>query len=851
MESQIDDAIVAARPLPAMVAPSQASFSPCRKHLAFLYPDSVDNLLKRQLFCMDLDENGNAQGAPYKLWDPEASAEVSDTEESLSLEDKLRRERARQMSVGITHYAWTNVPLGPSRMLIPLNGNIFIKEMSAKPPQAGGPRKVFDKSSSQAPGDNATGGALDPHMSPDGRMVAFVRDSELYALNVDAPDAAPIRLTYDSRGNGKTSGLADFVAQEEMDRYHGFWWSHDSRFIAFELVDESHIPEYRIMHQGKDEVGAEAQEDHRYPFAGKANPHVRLGVVPVAVRPGDRPPVRWLDTSLIAGSDDPDMYLARVDWLPDGSLSAQLENRAQNELMLVRYEIESGCRTVLIHEKSDTWINLHDLFVSFESARGEQEVGLSGKGASGDVGMQNADGSSTEDSTGFFFVWGSEAETRFMKLYLYHHNPSTGVTQLIRRLCSPGPWMVSSLVQVDLDRGLLYFSGTKDSVLDRHVYCCPLWKQDEGAEETALTTATSGMHTMVLDAEGELAVLTYHNIDTPPTTSLYRLTGTVQDHGLSHIYTIHDGIESPLVRPELDRLKPLLKQPKMIEFPSTDKRVVLFGALYVPDEAKHGKGPFPIVVAVYGGPHVQRVNNGWDLTVDMRAQRLADVGYVVLKVDNRGSSGRGLDFEGAIKNVMGTIEVDDQVAGVNFVVDSGIGDPSRVGIYGWSYGGYMSAMCLLKRPDVFHVAVSGAPVTHWDGYDTHYTERYMGTPETNPEGYEVGSVMKYVKNLCGKLMLVHGLIDENVHFRHTARLINALIAVGKPYDLLLFPDERHSPRRLQDRIYMEKRILEYFNQHLYSRSSGAGDFSTGPSSSVVKVPAEESKMESSTKKKKT
>jgi dipeptidyl-peptidase-4 len=219
-------------------------------------------------------------------------------------------------------------------------------------------------------------------------------------------------------------------------------------------------------------------------------------------------------------------------------------------------------------------------------------------------------------------------------------------------------------------------------------------------------------------------------------------------------------------------------------------------------------------VYVYGGPHAQLVSNSWGMTVSMRAQYLRGLGYLVFVLDNRGSARRGLAFEGALKHNMGDIEVQDQVDGVRWLVSQGLADPARVGVYGWSYGGYMACMCLARAPETFKVAVAGAPVTHWDGYDTHYTERYMGTPQSNPDGYAVSSVMRHVGNLRGKLMLVHGLIDENVHFRHTARLINALVKARKPYDLFLFPDERHMPRAEADRIYMEERISDYFRQHL-------------------------------------
>ncbi len=163
---------------------------------------------------------------------------------------------------------------------------------------------------------------------------------------------------------------------------------------------------------------------------------------------------------------------------------------------------------------------------------------------------------------------------------------------------------------------------------------------------------------------------------------------------------------------------------------------------------------------------------------------------------------------------MGDVEVRDQVDGVRWLVEQGLSDPARVGIYGWSYGGYMSLMCLVRAPEAFKAAVAGAPVTAWDGYDTHYTERYMGTPQSNPDGYSTSAVMPYVPQMTGRLMLVHGLIDENVHFRHTARLINALISARKTYDLMLFPDERHSPRKLADRVFMEQQIVAFFEKEL-------------------------------------
>jgi len=183
-------------------------------------------------------------------------------------------------------------------------------------------------------------------------------------------------------------------------------------------------------------------------------------------------------------------------------------------------------------------------------------------------------------------------------------------------------------------------------------------------------------------------------------------------------------------------------------------------------------------------------------------------------MDNRGSARRGLHFEGQLKYNIGRVDAEDQLEGAEWLIMKGLAKPGHIGIYGWSYGGFLSAMCLARFPDTFCCAMSGAPVSAWDGYDTFYTEKFMGLPSEHPDAYEYGSIMHHTKNLKGKLLLIHGMIDENVHFRHTARLINSLMAERKPYEILLFPDERHMPRRLGDRIYMEERIWDFVERSL-------------------------------------
>ncbi len=711
---------VARFPLPGMLAPSDFAFSPDDRLLTYLW--SAEGNLTRELYALDL-----ATGATSLALAPPAAAT---TEEGLTPEERLRRERQRQIALGVTHYAWAQ---RRSRIVIPLRGGVTTLD------GPGASRRTL------VPEGGVP--AIDPQLSPDGAWVAYVQNGELVVIPAEGGE--PRQLTRGARETGRTHGLAEFIAQEEMSRSRGFWWSPDSRWLAFAEVDESAIPLYRIVHQGKDEVGEAAQEEHRYPFAGQANARVRLGVV--ALEGGD--PV-WMDL----GPDD-DVYLARVDWLPDGALTAQIENREQTQLDLLEFDPRTGASRRLLRETSDVWINLHDLFRPLDPD-GPTEGG---------------------------FIWASE-RSGFRHLYLYDRRG-----RLIRPVTA-GDWQVDAVVAVDESRQQVFFLGTRDSPLERHLYAVSL----AGGEPRRIT-AESGTHQVVVDHGCRSFVDISHDLDRPPTVAVRSLVdGAVQ--------RIVDDVADPRVG-ELG-----LAPPELVTVTSRDG-VRLHGAIYRPP-ASFGAGPFPTIVSVYGGPHAQMVTRGWSMTVAMRAQYLRRLGFLVFVLDNRGSARRGLAFEGAIKHRLGHREVQDQVDGVRWLVERGLADPRRVGIYGWSYGGYLAAMCLAREPGVFKVAVAGAPVTHFDGYDTHYTERYLGTPRSNPEGYRDSSVMRYVDGMRGKLLLIHGLIDENVHFRHTARLINALIAARKPYDLLLFPDERHLPRRLADRVYLEERVRDYFLANL-------------------------------------
>jgi dipeptidyl-peptidase 4 len=719
---------IARLPLPGTAVPVGISFGAAGRVLTYRY--APDGGLQQRLFALRLDDLASG---PLEV--PVGGARTS--EETLSLDEQLRRERARELGVGITSASWAE---RADALLVPLPDGLHVLRGIAVNPSRPADEVVLADDDGEIAG---------PCLSPDGTQIAFVRGGDLHVVAAK-PGATPIRLT-DTAEGGLCNGVAEYVAAEEMDRSTGFWWSPDSACLAYCEVDERHIPVYRIVHQGSDETGPTAQEDHRYPFAGRDNAKVRLGVVPAA---GGE--TVWMETGHADG------YLARVHWLRGGRLMAEIESRDQAQLDLVSFDPATGAGTLVHSERCEPYLNLHSDFRELTEGR---------------------------------FLWSSE-HTGFRHLEL--RSPDG---ELVRVLTS-GEWQVDALEGVDEAAGLAYFTGTKDGATERHLYAAPL----SGGEARRMT-AEDGTHAVTVSEDGRLFVDRYGALGVPPTVRL-RSLGEHGDHEAGAVLgVLHDRRD-----PRIDSLG--LDPPELVAIPGGDG-TTLFGLSYRPASTPAGAGePPPLVVQVYGGPHVQLAVNDWGPTVFMRAQALRRLGFAVLVVDNRGSARRGVAFESAVHRRMGEVEVDDQVAGVAWAVSAGLADPERVGVYGWSYGGYMALRCLGKAPGTFRVGVAGAPVTDWDGYDTHYTERYMGTPESNPDGYRSSSTFSSVEEMRGDLLLVHGLIDENVHFRHTARLINRLVAAGKTYRLLCFPSERHMPRRAEDRAYLEQQVIGFLASRL-------------------------------------
>jgi len=647
-----------------------------------------------------------------------------------SPEEEARRERQRTVALaGIVDYQFSS----DSRLLlIPIAGDLFVYDLKA-PRGASAVRRLTSTAAAET----------DARFSPRGRFVSFVREQNLYVIEV----ATGRETAVTREGSGLVSfGMAEFIAQEEMDRDTGYWWSPDERMIALTRVDESTVDEVERFEILADSVRVIRQ---RYPAAGRPNARVDLWVATLA-GPAQTGPTSAIATptlrelpAVAAG----DGYLARVSWFPDSrALAVQRQTRDQKRLELLKVEVATGTARQLLEERSDTWVELHDelTFLARQPA----------------------------------FIWASY-RSGYKHLYLYDLDG-----KLLRPLTA-GDWMVvgdsreRAIEGVDEARGLVYFTANRDTPIERHLYSASL----AGGADIRRLTEGAGWHSVSMAGDAQRWLDTFSTPDTPPSLTLRHTTGKAP---------------AVLVANKLDAghsYAPYLAAHRSPEF----------GTLRAADgQTMHwtmlkplGFDParrYPVIVEVYGGPGVQRVQRAWG---GYYRQYLAQQGFVVFMLDNRGSGNRGRAFETALYHRMGSIEVEDQVKGVEYLRSLPFVDPSRIGVWGWSYGGYMALMAMVRAPDHFAAGVSGAPVTDWRLYDTHYTERYMGipepgSPESNPAGYRDGNVMTHAAALKGPLLVMHGMADDNVLFTHSTALFKRLQDLGKPFEVMPYPGSKHA-----------------------------------------------------------
>ncbi|MFO0807765.1 MAG: prolyl oligopeptidase family serine peptidase [Gemmataceae bacterium] len=679
---------------------------------------------------------------------------LAGADENLSPEEKARRERQR---VSVGGFADFQLDEDGKRVLLQLAGRLYL----------------LDRKSGKAD-ELATGpGVIDPKFSPDGSKVAYVREYDLYVYDVAAKRER--RLTEGGTA-AKTHGLAEFVAQEEMGRHTGFWWSPDSKQIAYEEADAAGVEVWYVadpMEPGK------PPQPQYYPRPGQKNVSVRLGVI--GVEGGATTWVEW-DRAKYE-------YLASVRWDKHGPLTVLVQDRHQQEQMLSRVDVSTGKTAMLRTERvpSDpAWINLPQTDLPRWREDGSGFLWVTESESGPILGRFSPNGSRL--MTGF------DGEQGFRELLAF--DPRTGHALC---LANRGTQLTEFHESSDAESAfkpnpnpalstLVLFQpgGTGGGMGSPSRFRRLLFPPNHGDIGGLSATMTRDQSRIVLTAT---------RTDRMPQTTVLR----TEDHVNS-------------------RLRELTLIPSVAEEPPFKPNVVVekvgdFWTAVVRPRDFDPKKKYPVLVDVYGGPHhlhVVAAMRNWLLP-----QWLADQGFVVVAIDGRGTPHRGRDWERAIYQKFGSVPLDDQVAGLQ-----ALGakfpelDLARVGIVGWSFGGYMSALAVLKRPDVFHAAVAGAPVCDWLDYDTHYTERYLGLPQENPDAYRDASLLTYANKLTRPLLVVHGTADDNVFFRHSLKLTDALFRNGQPFEALPLPGLTHM---VPDPVVTERlweRIAKHFRTHL-------------------------------------
>ena len=714
------------KPLPGTASPTQLKVSADGRYGSFLLA-AEDDRERLELWLVDI--------ASAKARRLHTGITPQDGEETR--EERDGRERRRQFSTGITAYEWHP---RKNEILFPANGGAWLLPIVethgagalAGPAEAGEARLVTP------PGTRQNG----IRYSAWGEFISYVRDGDLYCQNLAGAVYAEAdeerRLTRDG-GGSVSNGLADFIAQEEMHRFEGHWWSPGDRYIAFTQVDEAPIPETHRHEIHADGIRVVPQ---RYPFAGGPNAEVRLGLLEVASGK-----VEWLDWAVAA-----DDYLARVKFAPDGSLYVQAQSRNQQRLTLRRFI--SGRWEDVLEERSETWVNLHDN-VTFLENRSDRLP----------------------------FLWTSQ-RGGFSQLLLHDRDEED-------HMLTGEPLDVHRVLRTE-HNGAWVTAGNGDPTT-RHIYRveyasgassrCHKDVQDaalHGASNVGMVLCSRGLagpsELCVQDAAGQLAPVQFES----------RQLGVADVRGACTLV--------------------------QVRAPSEE---ILYGRLTEPSPRLPNRR-YPVIVHVYGGPGVQRVRHELPPPT---LQLFAQAGFGVFELDNRGSGNRHKEFEDAIHGRLGHVEVEDQLAGIKYLRQLEWVAADRIGIFGHSYGGYMVLMCLAAS-HVFRAGVAVAPVTDWTLYDTHYTERYLGTPQDNPRGYEASSPLGRAADIDAPLLLMHGMADDNVLFTHTLKLVKELQDAGKPFELMTYPGAKHSMQERNVAIHRYRCILDFFRRHLAPTSSG-------------------------------
>lgn len=453
--------------------------------------------------------------------------------------------------------------------------------------------------------------------------------------------------------------------------------------------------------------------------------------------------------------NDSNYYVPRIFWMPHNNKLAVFKvNRLQNKLEILEANPETGNTKLLITEESQTWVDVESASYHFLKT---------GK-----------------------LIWTSEKDG-YSHIYLTNLNKKVETKQLTK-----GLWDVHKIIAIDESSEIIYFSSTETSPLERHLY-----KIDFSGKRFKRITQGNGSHNTYLSPNNKFYIDTYSNANTVPQVLLYDINGKL-------IRVIEENNLSALSEYQLSRKE-------FFNFKTSDG-IVLNGWMMKPINFDPTK-KYPVLLYVYGGPGSQSVLDQWDRN-NLWYTLLTQKGYIIVSVDGRGTGARGVDFKKVIYKNLGKWETNDQIESAKYLSNLPYIDKNRIGIWGWSYGGYMACMSILLGNEIFKTAIAVAPVTDWKFYDTIYTERYMQTPQLNPEGYKSSSVLNYADKLKGKLLIIHGTTDDNVHLQNSIALIQEFQKYNKQFDLMFYPEKDHSIAGQKTRLHLYTLITDYIINNL-------------------------------------
>ena len=568
--------------------------------------------------------------------------------------------------------------------------------------------------------------------SPDGGRVGWVRYGE---YNIYVEDLASGKLTQLTHDGSRTTinGTFDWVYEEELGLQDGWRWNPDGRSIAYWQLDATGVRDF-LLYDTTDSLYAHITPV-QYPKAGQTNSASRVGVVSAA---GGE--TRWMNVP----GDPREHYIARMAWVPanKGAGSKELViqhlNRLQDTLQVLLADAQTGAVRTLFTEQDSTWVEQFD---DLRFVNGDKDI-----------------------------LWMSE-RSGWNHLFLI---PRGGGTP---RELTPGDFDVLAVEHVDVAGGWVYYIASPDNPTQRYLYRVNFAKRMPVQRVTPVNEP--GVHTYDIAPSGRYAVHFYSRFGVPPTVTLM---------SLSDNRTLRTLVDNAALKAKVAGLKLGSTQFRKVDIGDG----IQLNAWFIRPPNFDSTARYPVFFSVYGGPGSQTVTDSWGGANYLWYQMLAQRGYIVASVDNRGTGARGRAWRKIIYKQMGVIETHDQAAAARAVGRFPYVDSTRIGIWGWSYGGFMSLNVITQAPDVYRMAIAVAPVTHWKFYDTIYTERYNGLPQTNAAGYDKGSPLTYAKNLRGKLLIVHGSGDDNVHYQNTEMMVNALVAANRPFQLMVYPNRTHS-----------------------------------------------------------